>query len=83
MVHADGPQDVLVEQVNIRGNRRILIDGQHGWHRRALQPVQIDRDVSALPQGISKTLSLNEKAPRRRFHFGQRARLLLDIKYEG
>jgi outer membrane protein insertion porin family len=89
---AGGSQDVLVEQVQIRGSRRIPESTVKIWigtrEGDAYNPVQLDRDVRALnAQGHFDDVKVFAEEGTRggkiiTFELRERP-LLLDIKYEG
>lgn len=92
VVHAARPQDVIVEQVNIRGIRRIPESTAKIWigtrEGDPYNPAQIDRDVRALyAQGHFEDVKVFSEEGTRggkivTFEVRER-RLLLEIKYEG
>ena len=89
---ASGPQDVLVEQVQIRGSRRIPESTIKIWigtrEGDPYNPAQVDRDVRALnAQGHFDDVKVFAEEGARggkiiTFEVRERP-LLLDIKYDG
>ncbi|HEV8483661.1 MAG TPA: outer membrane protein assembly factor BamA [Blastocatellia bacterium] len=89
---ASGPQDVLVEQVQIRGTRRIPESTVKIWigtrEGDPYNPAQVDRDVRALnAQGHFEDVKVFAEEGARggkiiTFEVRERP-LLLDIKYDG